>query len=154
MELTNQSNSCPDCGTPITGNIDACPNCGCPISKNSNTFTNSVTNKNKIKGTIMIIIVAICFLFGVTRLTNDDYKFYIEHCKECQENYEEVQATANSYSYGFFKSSYQDIADTYLDMIKDDKKEYWIFRIKAIVSFTAGGITLIFGIKNLKRNEM
>lgn len=154
MELTNQFIECPDCGETIAKSSSACPNCGCPISNNSVAINNYVASKNKIIGIIICIVSVICFIFGVTRLTHDDYQFYIEHCKECQENYEEVQATANSYSFGYFKSSYQDIADLYLDMIKDDKKEYWKFRIEAIVSFTAGGITLIFGIKNLKRNEM
>lgn len=153
---------CPECNTEIDNEVAVCPCCGFPIKKKitqAEVKTSEVSTqpidiekqkKKKFIGMVMCIVGCICFIIAITRITNEDYKFYVEHYEDCMEGYEDCMKEAK-YSSGYFASSYRSIASTYEDMAEDDMKEIWKFRGIAITCCIAG-IGLIFvGYKNIKK---
>ena len=54
---------------------------------------------------------------------------------------------------GLLKSGYERIADTYEDMMDDDLKKIWQYRIGAIVSCSVGAIFVFSGIKNMRDSK-
>lgn len=150
MEEKDKIHICVDCKSELNDGVSVCPYCGCPVSKESSNNSSQINKKTKYIGIALCIVSIICFIFGIGKITDDDYSFYVEHRNECQDNLKEVQEIADSYTYGFFKSSYQDIADTYIDMIKKDQEKIWTYRIEAIVSCSLGAILLVLGINKTK----
>lgn len=145
MELIN----CPECGKEVGEEVLVCPECGFPIKKQDKLGQPIYKNKKYI-GLAMCIIGCILFVVAITRINNDDYKFYLEHYETCMQGYDENTEVANLYTSGFFKSSYKDIALSYKKMAEDDYKEIWNYRIKAIVACGAGLILLVIGYKNVR----
>lgn len=141
--------NCPECGKEIEEEVMECPNCGFPIKKQDKAEQSIDKNKTYI-GIAMCIIGCILFIVAIMRINNDDYKFYLEHYETCMQGYDENTATANSYTSGFFKSSYKYIASEYKEMAADDYKEIWKYRMEAIVACGAGLILLVIGYKNVK----
>lgn len=147
---------CPECGTDVGTDLDTCPCCGYPLKSTNKSNINKIkfssnisSNKRKI-GIIMCAVAILFIIIGITRITNDDYKFYTEHLEECLDAYGEVKAEAKRSS-GWFSSAYNSIADRYEDLIADDRKELWIYRIQAIVSCSAGAVLLYFGVPKVKQ---
>lgn len=106
--------------------------------------------KKKMIGAVMCALGCICFIIALTRITNEDYKFYVEHYEDCMEGYESCMEEA-AYA-GMFSNAYKNIARTYEDMAEDDMKEIWKYRGAAIVCCVAG-IGLIFaGYRNIKKS--
>jgi len=152
---------CPECNTEIDSEALICPCCAFPIKEKTTEPRFSETLKQPIDpekqkkkrfiGTVMCIVGCICFVIAITRVTNEDYKFYVEHYEDCMEGYEDCMDEAR-HSRGYFASSYRSIASSYEDMAEDDMKEIWKFRGTAIVYCTVG-IGLIFvGCKNIKKD--
>jgi hypothetical protein len=154
--------NCPECNTEIDSEIAVCPCCGFPIKKKPTTQTEPKLSEvptqpiseekrkqKKLIGTVMCIIGCICFIIAITRVTNEEYKFYVEHYEDCKEGYEDCMDEAK-YG-GMFSGSYRSIASTYEDMMEDDMKEIWKYRGTAIACCIAG-IGLVFvGYKNIKK---
>lgn len=159
METIN----CPECNTEMDSKVVVCPYCGFPIKKKvevktilqayeqaNATIDQEKQKRKKIIGAVMCIIGIICLIFAVKRISNDKYKFYLEHYEDCMEGYEDCMKEAK-YSSGFFASSYRSIASSYEDMAEDDMKEIWKYRGIAIACCIAG-IGLIFvGYKSIKK---
>lgn len=153
---------CPECNTEVDSEVAVCPSCGFPIKKKpivqaelkvsdeaKAPIDPEQLKKKKLIGTVMCIIGCICFVIAITRITNEDYKFYVEHYEDCKDGYEDCMDEAK-YG-GMFSGSYRSIASTYEDMMEDDMKEIWKFRGTAIACCVAG-IGLIFvGYKNIKK---
>lgn len=141
---------CSDCGAELKEGALSCPECGCPvtsISTNDGTRTQSIREKLRIVVAVVLCLIACFCVYKCFYTINDDgYKFYKEHYSECMEGYAESTANASSYSYGFFKSSYQDIANQFLDMANDDMKEIWQYRTKMIVFGVSGASLLIMAV--------
>lgn len=152
MEEKQITHICPDCKAGIEDNVLTCPFCGCPVSTVSNNSNSLNNKKRRILGIVLCALSIVCFIWGINRITNDKYSFYIEHRNECQANQNEVQYLADT-SNGYFKSSYQNMVDDYEDMIKDDQKEIWTYRIEAIFSCSVGITLLITGVKKTKYKE-
>lgn len=153
---------CPECNTEIDSEVAVCPSCGFPIKKKTAAQAELKVSdeakapidpeqlkKKKLIGTVMCIIGCICFVIAITRISNEDYKFYVEHYEDCKEGYVDCMDEAK-YG-GFLSGSYRSIASTYEDMMEDDMKEIWKFRGTAIACCVAG-IGLIFvGYKNIRK---
>lgn len=101
----------------------------------------------------MCIIGCIFIVVAITRITNDEYKFYKQHYQECIDGYNDTKSTADSYCGGFFRSSYKSIDSSYKDMADDDNEELWKFRIQAIVFLCGGCGLIIYGYKKYKKEK-
>lgn len=139
---------CPECGTEIEDEILSCPECGYPISKEAPTDPKQAKTSRrllrKIIALAMCLVSIFCLYTGFTTITGEKYRFYQEHYAQCMQGYGENAAMSDSYAYGFFKSSYQDIANSYLDLADDDMEKIWEYRITAI-AFGASGVLLLVG---------
>ena len=144
--------TCPECGASIDASSTVCVECGFPL-KSSKPEAPAVSKSLKLPkkqlGVALCVVAVICFIVGVKRIVNDDYAFYSEHYGECVAGYEDAKREAESAGW-MLKSGYESIADTYEDMIEDDLKKIWQYRIGAIVSCSAGAIMVFFGIKNIR----
>ena len=138
---------CPECGAELESEVQSCPECGYPISKeDSSTSKSTKSNRHlpqKIIALAMVIVSIFCLYTGFTTINNDRYRFYKEHYADCMQGYGENSAMSDSYAYGFFKSSYQDIANTYLDLADDDMEKIWEYRKKAIACGASGVLLLV-----------
>jgi len=148
--------SCPECGFPIDSEITVCYECGFPIDtlKKENTIPSvkSAISARQL-GITLCVVAAICLIIGITRITNDKYNFYSEHYTDCMEGYAETQSSADSFSSGMFKQSYQSIADDYIDMANDDLKKIWTFRVEAILLILVGTACGFVGFKKINLRE-
>lgn len=146
---------CPECGVSIEADSAVCTECGFPL-KSSKPETSTVSKGLKLPkmqlGVVLCVIAVICFIVGVKRIANDDYAFYTEHYKECVEGYEDAKREAKDAGW-LLKSGYERITDTYEDMMDDDLKKIWQYRIGAIVLCSTGVILAFFGIKNMRDDK-
>lgn len=153
--------TCPECGREIDSEVSVCPYCAFPIKKKttepkvSEVTTQPIDpekqKKKKLISMILCIVGCICLIFAITRVTNEDYKFYLEHYEDCEKGYNDCMYEKTKYTSTYFSSTYGSIASSYEDMMEDDMKEIWKFRGTAIVCCVAG-IGLIFvGYKNIKK---
>lgn len=148
---------CPECGNEVADDIKVCPNCGYEIIP-SETDTQEIANSSvvpvyknkKYIGIALVVVSCILFIVAFTKVNNDTYSFYKQHYKECMEGYADCKATANDYSGGLFKSSYESIASTYEEMAQDDNKKIWNYRIQAIILCLGGFACCIVGYKMIK----
>jgi ribosomal protein L37E len=155
----NESNTpikinCPECGAPIESISTVCSECGFPIEKPQVERTVVVKKPAlpaKQLGIVFCVVAVICFIIGITRIANDDYAFYSGHYKECAEGYEDATREANTAGW-LLQGTYEYIADSYQDMMNDDLKKIWTFRIEATVLCAAGVVLIIFGVKKIKKN--
>lgn len=148
---------CPECGKELESGILSCPECGCPLSKEETNPTTDVQAtkalRRKIIALIMCLVACFCLYNSFSTINDDSYKFYKEHYADCMQGYGETSAMSDGYSYGYFKSSYQSIANSYLDMADDDMKEIWKYRIKAIAYGASGGLLLTGAILFYRKKE-
>lgn len=145
--------TCPECGASINGESTVCNECGFPIEKpQSEIATKAKEPKLSAKqlGIVFCIVAIIYFIVGITRITNDNYAFYSEHYKECAEGYEDATREAKTAGW-LLKSGYENIADTYQDMMDDDIKKIWTYRIEAIALCAIGVVLIILGVKKQGR---
>lgn len=148
---------CPECGNEVADDIKVCPNCGYEIIS-SETDTQEIANSSVVQvyknkkyiGIALVVVSCILFIVAFTKVNNDTYSFYKQHYKECMEGYADCKATANDYSGGLFKSSYESIASTYEEMAQDDNKKIWNYRIQAIILCLGGFACCIVGYKMIK----
>ena len=146
---------CPECGASIDANSTVCTECGFPLkpSKLETPATSKGLKLPKMQlGIVLCVVAVICFIVGIKRITNDNYDFYTEHYRECVEGYEDAKREADSAGW-LLKSGYERIADTYEDMMDDDLKKIWQYRIGAIVSCSVGAILVFSGIKNMRDSK-
>lgn len=101
----------------------------------------------------MIAIALILMIISYTRINNEEYDFYKEHYVECEDGYDDAKDMANSYSSSFFKGSYNSIANSYQEMMKDDMKEINSYRIQSAILLGTGIVLLCIGIKRVKRRK-
>lgn len=149
---------CPECGKEISDNTRVCPHCGYEIKEQNELAVENKKEvpiyKNRKYISILMCIIGCIFLFvSITRITNDDYKFYKQHYQDCMDGYNDTKSTADSYSGGYFRSSYNYIASTYKDMAEDDNKKLWKFRFQAMVLACGGLALIIYGYKNYKKEK-
>lgn len=150
---------CKQCGKQIPDDSIFCPLCGSSTNQLSSNTHGSKENipsgisnsraKNRtarlsekishfnplvrVSISIGLLIVAIiCIFQGINSLSSEDYSFYSEHYEDCMEGYEECMDEAKYAGY-LLESSYERLADQYLDMAKDDMAKIWNIRIKTIV---------------------
>jgi len=152
---TRTINFCPDCGTAIDHESSACKECGFPIEKQK-AETAIAAKKTRIPakplGIALCVVAVICFIVGITRITNDKYTFWSEHYQECMDGYEDCKSEARTAG-PLFKDSYQNLAESWKDMADRSLEKIWKYRIEAIVLCSFGVVFVIFGIMQLKRNE-
>lgn len=146
---------CPECGKEVSDTITICPQCGYKIItqgdvRDGKTYIPTYKNK-KFIGIVLWVVACICFIIAFTRINNDDYAFYKGHYQICMEEYVENKSTANAYTGGLFKSSYNYIASKYEEMAKDDNKKIWEYRIQAIIFCLGGAVSVIVGYKEYKK---
>lgn len=139
---------CPECNKEITVEASVCSNCGFPLEKD--IFLQQKQKNRKLKGIILCIVGCICLIIAVKNITDENYKFYLEHYEDCIEGYEENMDTANSMG-GMFKSSYKSIASSYKNMAEDDLVEIWKYRGITIFCSVAGLVFWFVGYKNIKK---
>lgn len=147
---------CPECGASIETNSDVCPECGFPLkSQRPQVPTVSKSHKPSKKqlGIAFCIVAVICFIIGITRVANDDYTFYSEHYQRCADGYQDAKREAARATGWLLKGGYEDIAEGYKDMMDDDMKELWSYRIQAIVLCSAGAVLAFFGIRNIRNDK-
>lgn len=151
---------CPECGYFIMYGNNTCSNCGCPITYNNRNKKSIYkttaghtlySNKNPIICTGLILIAFVLFAFAIVQITNDKYKFYKEHYKECEAGYIEAKQNADMYSYGsMFRNDYLWIAKEYEKLMKNDSK---IINEKRFISITltiVGIVLIVIGLYILK----
>lgn len=152
---TQTKATCPECGASIEASSTVCSECGFPL-KSPKPEAPAVSKWLKLPkmqlGVVLCVVAVICFIVGVKRIANDDYAFYSEHYRECVEGYEDAKREAESAGW-LLKSGYERIADTYEDMMDDDLKKIWQYRIGAIVSCSVGAILVFSGIKNMRDSK-
>lgn len=165
---------CKKCGKSIPDDSVFCPSCGCAIGQtNTETIssaqipTQSPTKNNngkKVKGVfgklkslignwdpwvrvalsvVLVAVAMICVFQGINELTSDNYDFYTEHYKDCMEGYEDCMDEAKYAGY-LFKSTYENLAESYKEMANEDMVEIWGMRIKAIIFVAVAVICAIF----------
>jgi hypothetical protein len=149
---------CPECGKEVSDEAGLCPHCGYEITEQNENLKEDkqevpIYKNRKYMGRLMCIVGCILLIVGITRITNDDYKFYKQHYKDCIDGYNDTKTTANSYVGGYFKSTYNDIASNYQDMADDDNKKLWTLRIQAIFLLCGGSILILGGYKNCKKEK-
>lgn len=148
---------CPECGNDVSSQVKTCPHCGYEILKEDKQTEEKhdipIYKNKKYISALMCIIGCMFLIIAITRITNDEYKFYKQHYKECIEGYNDTKLTADSYNGGFFRSSYNSIASSYKDMADDDNKELWKFRIQAMVLFCGGCGLILCGVKKYKKEK-
>ena len=142
---------CEECHTFVDNNVDVCPTCGGPkkITVQDELKADTVQpdiNKRKIVGIAMILAACIVCAIGFTRITSSKYKFYKQHYAECEEGYIESKALADSYYPGFFRSSYEEIASAYKEMMDEDMKKIKSFKIEAGTCWGAGAGLFVAGL--------
>lgn len=155
FDLENDTIVCYECGTVLKKNTIVCINCGAPMAEDSETKTKESALKkwkNKIIGIGMIIAACVLFIVAFTKVRDESYIFYKEQYEKCEAGYEDAKAMANSSS-GYFKSSYNNIADTYQEMMDDVMEEINEYRIQAIVCLGAGTVLAILGSIILKKGK-
>lgn len=150
---------CKQCGKQIPDDSIFCPLCGSSTNQlSSSTYapeenvpssmgnsraktkttrlSEKITHFNplvRVSISISLLIMAIvCIFQGINSLSSEDYSFYSEHYEECMEGYEECIDEAKYAGY-LLKSSYERLADKYLEMAKEDMAKIWNMRIKSIV---------------------
>lgn len=146
---------CPECDNEVHEGMIVCPNCGYELlTDKKNELTKS---KRKAIGLVMIVVACICFVWGVIQLTNESYKFYQQHLQECIDARIEARDAAEDvnagYLTGYLLSTYDDIDESYAEMIEDDEKEIWNYRIKAMIGCAGGVILLLIGLGAALRKE-
>lgn len=149
---------CPECGKEISDQANICPHCGYEIIAQNEYMKKENKEipiyKNRKYISILMCVIGCIFLIGaITRITNDDYKFYKQHYQDCMDGYNDTKAIADSYWGGYFESSYNSIATSYKDMADDDNKELRKFRIQALILGCGGLILIICGCKNYNKGE-
>ena len=144
--------ACPECGASIEASSTVCTECGFPL-KSLKPEAPAVSKGLKLPkmqlGVVLCVVAVVFFIVGIKRIANDNYAFYSEHYKECVEGYEDAKREAKGAGW-LLKSGYERIADTYEDMMDDDLKKIWQYRIGAIVLCSTGTILVFFGIKNMR----
>ena len=73
-------------------------------------------------------------------------EFYIGHYETCLEGYNDSIAMARSYSSGFFRSSYQSIADSYQDMMRTDTEGIQKYLQSGFARLGGGALLLLAGV--------
>lgn len=147
---------CPKCGKKILSDSKICSYCGYEMAtKNEHILDDKkeipLYKSKRFISILMRIIGSILLIISITRITNDDYKFYKQHYQDCMDGYNDTKSIADSYLGGYFKSSYNSIASSYKDMADDDNKKIWIFRIQAIALACGGFALIIYGYKKGKK---
>lgn len=147
---------CPECGNDVSDQANACPHCGYEMAVRNEPATEDkkeVPVHKKSISILMLIMGCVLLLLSITRVKNDDYKFYQYHYQECMDGYIEAKAAAYSYSAGYFRDSYNSIASSFKELADDDKKEIWKFRIQAIALIGGGFVLIICGFCNYKKGK-
>ena len=158
FDLENNCKECYECGTLLMKSAIVCTKCGAPMSvinEDATKVDKVVLNKSKNRyiGIGMIIIACILFVISFSRVNNEKYEFYKKHYEDCEEGYIETKSMANSYSSGFFKSSYNNIADSYQDMMDNDMDEINKFRTQAVICLATGVVFIIVGTIKLRKEK-
>ena len=141
---TNDMTVCPACGTANDPSWGFCPGCGRPLTVKTETRRPDMRKLRSIIAVVLCLVACFCLYRGVAVITDQSYKFRMEHYADCMSGWSEVSELADSYPYGFFKDAYEDIADGYMEMAEDDMEKIWEFRTKAIL-FGASGALLLIG---------
>lgn len=156
-EDTKDYRMCPKCGCKMEKEQNVCSQCGnMSVMKNDNYDSETDIQKHgkKYIGLIFGLIALVCFIWGITRISNDEYNFYKEHYETCMEGYAESKQIANSYSSSFFKNSYNSIASSYENMAEDDNEKIWEFRIQAIILCICGVFFISIGYKIYQKGTL
>ena len=165
---------CKKCGKSIPDDSVFCPSCGSAIGQtNTETISSAQSptqrpsqNKHgkKTKGVfgklkslignwdpwvrvflfaVLVVVAIICVFQGINELTSDNYDFYTEHYKDCMKGYEDCIDEAKYAGY-LFKSTYENLAESYKEMADEDMVEIWGMRIKAIIFVAVAVVCAVF----------
>ena len=85
-------------------------------------------------------------------MKNDTYAFYEEHLQTCIDGYNDC-LWESEHAMMQFRSTYKNLADSYAEMIRDDRIELWKYRIGAMVLCGVGAGLMLFGVINFKKGS-
>lgn len=143
---------CPECGENADISLSVCPKCGYPLKIMADENSASDYEKRKKKKVIAIVfcvVAPILIILAIRQITNDSYKFYVEHYQSCMEGYQESIVESNN-TYWFLSGGFKDIANTYKSMADEAMTNIWMYRIKAIVMSVVGIILAFVGVKSFR----
>jgi hypothetical protein len=116
---------CPECGCEIAPTDTICRKCGFPLKDVDRYHDETHKNPVEIVVGMAMVLVGIFLMYNAykTRFQGDyDYivkliKEHESHIEEYQDLKQEMLNEANSYSPGFFRNSYKELANTYQRLI-------------------------------------
>lgn len=142
---------CPECGEKVDVILSVCPKCGYPIKTivDENSAPDYEKKKKKVMAIVFCVVAPILIILAIRQITNDSYKFYVEHYQTCIEGYQESLVESNN-TYWFLSGGYKDIANSYKSMADEAMTHIWMYRIKAIVMCVVGIILAFVGVKLIR----
>ena len=146
-----EKKKCPECGQEIDEAVMICPYCGYTVQKTSER--SEQVKKIQNKGRILLVIACALMIAAFFKVNNKTYTFYKEHYQKCMEGYAENKNSAEMYTGGMFKSSYNYIASEYETMAKKDRKEIRNYRIQAILLSMGSIVCGVAGYRCVKREK-
>ncbi len=152
----NRSINLIECSNDVPDQVKTYRHCGYEILKEDKQIKekHNISIYEKYISALICIVGCIFLVMAITRITNDEYRFYKQHYQKCVDGYNDIKSTADSYGGGLFRGSYNSIAFSYKNMADDDNKELWKFRIQAIVLVCGGFGLIICGYKKYKKRKI
>lgn len=141
---------CPECNGLVSSDMKTCPHCGFQLQQ-SLPIQQNQSPKLKLIGILMCVVAIICFFIGINCITSDRYKFYKYHLEECIDGYNDCKRDAEFAYDLYYRQTYERLADSYKDMMKEDRAKIWGRRIGAIVLCGGGVGLLMYGVILIKK---
>jgi len=143
---------CPECGISVPDDVIQCPECGYPLRgtvTSKKSFLQLPSRTRKMLGVVLCVLAFASAIVGVTQMTSKEYRISVENYEYCVEKRDEVSDLADSYKSGFFKDSYEDLAEMWQDSADEQMAIIKSCRSKAIVFCVIGIVLFFFGVKFL-----
>lgn len=130
LKLISTIKNCPECGNPVSTTDEKCNSCGYPLKGNFEIkAVNHVDPKKRIIGIIGIALVVVGIVFAFlsykTRFMGE-YDYYAgiidryeDNIRDYRNSKKKMLDEANSFNPGFFRDSYNNIANRYQNLIYD-----------------------------------
>ena len=142
MELNSLNVICPECGKKIENSSGKCNNCGYQI-KESSSIEKSKKKSRLITTIILLVAAIVCFTIAFIRLNDKYYKYCVSVQQEYQEEYAAAKAFTDEHTGAIFAPGNRLINEEWEELITDNQRTIWTYRIQAIALCAVGGILLI-----------